>query len=208
MRDLIVRAASAAVLSAAIGAAVAGQQPAQPAGTQPAPAAQPQPPRPFPEGAKIAYVRLQVVAQNSAEGKAASAKIDELRKKKEAELAEKNKQLQAAQQKLVQSGTVLSDQARSQLEKEIDRMQREIQFAQQNAQAEIQDLTQELQQEFFQKKLLPVIGQIGQERNLHVIFSDIDAGILWADAALDVTNEVIRRLDAAMKPAAPKPPGQ
>ncbi|HXH06007.1 MAG TPA: OmpH family outer membrane protein [Vicinamibacterales bacterium] len=207
MTSLIVRAAPAVALAAVIGAVAAGQQPAQPAGSQPAPA-QAQPPRPFPEGAKIAYVRLQVVAQNSAEGKAASAKIQELQKKKEAELAEKNKQLQAAQQKLAQSGTVLSDQARSQLEKEIDRMQREIQFAQQTAQAEIQDLTQELQQEFFQKKLLPVIGQIGQERNLHVIFSDIDAGILWADAALDVTNEVIRRLDAAMKQAAPKPPGQ
>lgn len=191
--------------------AVEGQQPApapaqQPAAPAPAqqppaqPAAQPQPPRPFPEGAKLAYINLPVVAQNSTEGKAATARIEELQKKKQAELQDKNKALQASQQKLSSGGTVLNDTARAQLEKEIERQQREIQFAQQNAQAEVQDLTQELQEEF-RKKLVPIIEQIGKERGLHVIFSAADAGMIWADPGLDVTQEVIKRLDAG-KPAA------
>jgi Skp family chaperone for outer membrane proteins len=174
--------------------------PATPAPTQPQPAAQPTPPRPFPEGAKVAYVMLPLIAQNSTEGKAASAKIEELQKKKQAELQDKNKQLQAAQQKLNASGTVLNDQARGTLEKDVERMQREIQFAQQNAQAEVQDLTQELQEQFRQK-LMPIIESIGKERGLHVIFSGGDAGIIWADPGLDLTQEVIKRLDAP-KPAA------
>ncbi len=66
---------------------------AAPAAPTPAPTG---PPKPFPEGAKIAYVNVQAVASNSIEGKAATAKLDELRKKKAAELAEKNKQLQTA----------------------------------------------------------------------------------------------------------------
>jgi len=191
--------------------AVEGQQPApapaqQPAAPAPAqqppaqPAAQPQPPRPFPEGAKLAYINLPVVAQNSTEGKAATARIEELQKKKQAELQDKNKALQASQQKLSSGGTVLNDSARAQLEKEIERQQREIQFAQQNAQAEVQDLTQELQEEF-RKKLVPIIEQIGKERGLHAIFSAADAGMIWADPGLDLTQEVIKRLDAG-KPAA------
>jgi Skp family chaperone for outer membrane proteins len=173
------------------------QQPApQPAPAQPP--AQPQPPMPFPEGAKIAYVNLQLVAQLSAEGKAASAKINELNQKKQSELAEKNKQLQAAQQKLAQSGTVLNDSARAQLEKDIDRMQREIQFAQENARAEINELTQDLQQDF-QRRLFPIIQQVGNEKGLHLIFSLGDSGVIWGNQGLDLSSEVVKRLDAAAK---------
>ena len=46
-----------------------------PAQTPPA-QAQPEPaPRPFPQGAKIAYVNIQLVASNSAQGKAYAARI-------------------------------------------------------------------------------------------------------------------------------------
>ena len=54
-------------------AAPATQKPAeQPPAAPPPPAAAP---RPFPEGAKVAYIDLQYIASNSAEGKAATAKI-------------------------------------------------------------------------------------------------------------------------------------
>src|SRR5918993_1481668 len=105
-------------------------------------------PRPFPEGAKIAYIDLQFIASNSVEGKAATAKIQEYAKKKTAELEGRQKALEAMRTKLLQGGTVLSDQARNQMEKDIDKMNRELQFAQQDAQAEQQQLTQELQNDF------------------------------------------------------------
>jgi Skp family chaperone for outer membrane proteins len=179
--------------------------PTQPAPTQPAtPTPPPQPPAPWPEGAKVAYVNLQLIASTSIEGKAATAKIQELTKKKQEELAEKNKSLQAAQQKLAQSGSVLNDSARSQLEKDIDRMQREIQFAQQNSQAEVQELTQELQTDF-QRRLIPIIQQVGQEKGLHAIFSLGDSGIIWPHPGLDLSQEVIKRFDAQKgTPAPPK----
>jgi outer membrane protein len=185
--------------------------PTQPAPTQPAPAqptptppplAPAQPPQPWPEGAKLAYVNLQQIASQSAEGKTATAKIQELSTKKQAELTEKNKALQAAQQKLAQSGSVLNDSARAQLEKDIDRMQREIQFAQQNAQAEVQDLTQDLQQDF-QNRVIPVIRQLLNEKGLHIIFSAGDSGIIAGNTGLDLSAEVIKRLDAQPKTAAP-----
>jgi Skp family chaperone for outer membrane proteins len=188
-------------------AAPAQPAPAQPAPAQPTPAPPPpaaQPPAPFPEGAKFAYVNLQQIASQSADGKAATAKIQELSTKKQNELTEKNKALQAAQQKLAQSGSVLNDSARAQLEKDIDRMQREIQFAQQNAQAEVQDLTQDLQQDF-QNRVIPVIRTLLQEKGLHMIFSAGDSGIIAGHPGLDLSAEVIKRLDAAPKTApAPK----
>jgi Skp family chaperone for outer membrane proteins len=83
-------------------------------------------------------------------------------------------------------------------------MQREIQFAQQNAQAEVQDLTQDLQQDF-QNRVIPIIRQLQQEKGLHMIFSAGDSGIIAGHPGLDLSAEVIKRLDAAPKTApAPK----
>ncbi len=189
----------------AVGSAYAQTPPAQtpPPQTPPAPAqAAPEPPQPFPEGAKLAYVNIQAVASNSAQGKQFSQRIADLQTKKNDELAAKNKELQAAQQKLQQGATVLSDAARVQLEKDIDRMTRELQFLTTNAQAEVQDLQAELQAEF-QKQLEPVIETVASSRNLFMVFSVGDSGLVWANRGLDLTAEVIRAFDAANPPKAP-----
>lgn len=172
---------------------------APPAAAQPAPAV----PRPFPEGAKIAYVDIQAIASLSAEGKAATARIQDWEKKKNAELTEKNKTLQAAQTKLQQGSGVLSDAARGQLEKDIEKMQRDLQFAQQDAQTERTDLTNQLQGEF-QEKLNPVIEQLRTEKGLLVIFSIRDSGVVSYDTGLDLSAEVVKRFDAAAKTAPKK----
>jgi outer membrane protein len=172
--------------------------PTSPAAPTPAPPATP--PKPFPEGAKIAYVSVQAIASNSAEGKAATAKLNDLQKKKQSELGEKNKALQAAQTKLQQGGSVLNDQARGQLEKEIEKMNREIQFFQQDAQTEAQELQNQLQSEF-QEKLNPILEQVANEKGLHMIIDAANSGAVWAYPGLDLTAEVIRRFDAASKTA-------
>jgi outer membrane protein len=179
----------------------------KPAGTTPTPpqlATGAQAPQPFPEGAKIAYIDLQYIASNSVEGKAATAKIQEYAKKKTGELAEKNKALEALRTKLQAGGTVLSDQARSQMEKEIDKMNRELQYAQTDAQSEQQQLTQDLQNDF-QTRLNPIIDQVAKEKGLHFVLSIADSGAVWANTGLNLSAEVMKRLDAAGKTPAAAP---
>lgn len=171
--------------------------PAPTAPVQPAPAL----PAPFPEGAKVAWIDLQRVANESSDGKVSTAKVQALNTKKVNELNEKNKSLQAAQQKLQTGGTVLSDEARSQLEKDINKLQREIQNFTQEAQEEVQELQQQLQGEFT-RRLLPVVNQVATEKGLHIVLSRADAGIVWGHPGLDITSDVIKRFDAASGPAA------
>ena len=176
----------------------------------PAPAAAPAPQAapaeaPFPTGAKYAFVNIQRVAAESGQGKALSSRVQALNTQKLTQLNEKNKALQTSQQKLDSGASVLSDVARGQLEKDIDRQQTEIQRFTDDAQKEVQDLQTELQSEF-QQKLGPVIQQVEQERKLEILFSALDAGIIWADAGLDLTSEVIRRFDAAAPVAATAAP--
>jgi Skp family chaperone for outer membrane proteins len=212
MRGFAIAASLGLLLSAVPGVAAQGAQTkptqAKPAQTPPPPAqatpapAPPaaQPPPPFPQGAKFAYVNIQRIAGESREGRVSSSRVQALIQKKESEGAEKAKSLQANQQKLQQSGTVMSDTARAQLEKEIERQQIETQRFQQDAQAEINELQGELQSDF-QRKLLPVLQQLAQEKGLEILFSAADAGIVWAEPGLDLTAEAIKKLDAA----APKP---
>jgi len=197
MRAFVVAAALSVLLAAAPGFA---QAPA-PAAPAPAPApAAPAAPAPFPAGAKYAFINIQRIAAESAQGKALSSRVQALNTQKVTQLNDRNKALQTAQQKLDSGASVLSEAARAQLEKDIDRQQTEIQRFTDDAQKEVQELQNELQAEF-QQKLGPVIQQVAQEKKLEILFSALDAGIVWADAGLDLTTEVIRRFDAA-NPAA------
>jgi outer membrane protein len=178
--------------------------PAQPAASQPAPspastAPAPTPPRPFPQGAKFAFVNIQRVAAESGEGKASTEKVRALNQQKVTQLNDMNKKLQADQSKLQTQTSVMSEAARAQLERDIDRQQKEIQRFTQDAQDEVQALQQDLQNTF-QQRLLPVIQQIVSERGLEVLFSQNDSGIVWADPALDITADVIKRFDTAAPP--------
>ena len=64
---------------------------------------------PFQDGLKYAYLRVDVIAANSVEGRAANERVKALNDQKVRELNERNKALQTAQQKLEQGGTVLND---------------------------------------------------------------------------------------------------
>jgi outer membrane protein len=179
--------------------APATQPPATPPATAaPAPPPAAKPPAPFPEGAKFAFIDIQAVASNSAEGKAATAKLDDLRKKKNAELQAKTTSLKALQDKLNAGGSVMNDQARSQLEKDIEKGRRDLEFAQTDAQQEVTDLQHQLQGDF-QEKLNPVIEQLRVDKGLQLIFSIRDSGIIAVEPGLDLSSEIIKRFDAAAK---------
>jgi Skp family chaperone for outer membrane proteins len=222
---LVLSAASAFAQAAGQPAGQAPTRPAQPAQTapprptapaqtapaRPAPAptvpAQPAaqaaltPPPPFPAGAKAGFVNLQAIAQMTTDGKAAAAKVNALATKKQNEGAAKAKALQDNQTKLQTSGNVMSETARGQLEKDIERQTVEGQRFEQDAQAELNELQQELQQEF-QAKLLPVLVELSKEKGLQVLFSAGDAGVIWIEPGIDLTVEAVKRMDAATKPAA------
>jgi outer membrane protein len=149
---------------------------------------------------RMAFVDLQRIAAESTEGKAASAKVQALTQKKSAELSEKTKSLQANEQKLQQGGAVLSADARAQAQKEVDRLTVEIDRFQQDANAEVQELQQQLQGDF-QEKLRPVLDGVVKELGVGLLFSAGDAGAIFIDPSLDITSDVIKRFDAA-KPAA------
>src|SRR5215471_376129 len=212
MKVVVIAASLALALSAAPVLAQTATRPAQPAPTQakpatptPAPAPPATPPAPFPAGAKIAYVNLQQIANLSVEGKNLTAKVQALMQKKQTEAQTKSKMLADNQNKL-QSGA-LSDAAKEALSKEIERQNVEGQRFQQDAQQEINELSQQLQNEF-QQKLFPILDLVAKEKGIDILLSAADAGMVWAAPGLDITMDAVKKLDekTAGKPAAAAPP--
>ncbi len=179
--------------------------PAAPATQKPAPAPAPVPPpaapaAKFQDGMKYAYVNMQAVAAQSNDGKAAAEKLKAFQDQKARELQDKQKTLQAAQQKLESGGSVLSDAARAQLATDIDRQQRDLQRLSEDAQQDVQNLAQQVEEDFT-RKVLPVIEKVAQEKQVHFVFNAAAGALIWAEPGMNLTGEVIAAMNGGAKPA-------
>jgi outer membrane protein len=181
------------------------QKPAAPAAQPAAPVA---PTARFQDGLKYAYVQLEQVAAFSNQGKAFNGKVQALQEQKVKELQDRNKALQASQEKLEKGASVMNDTARAQLQSEIERQQRDLQRATEDAQQEVQGLTQQLQADFF-RVVTPAIDRVAKAKQVHFVFNAGESGLVWADPSMDLTAEVIKELDGSptttAKPAAAGP---
>ena len=151
---------------------------------------------PFPEDGKYGFVNLQVVAAESDAGQEAGERIGSLQQRREAEIGEMQEALQAEQQKLQSSGSVMSVSARIELERRIERQDLDLQRAVQDAQQEVQELTETLQVEF-QDRLFPALQEVATEKSLHFIFDTAGGALLWGDPSLDLTPDVIEKINAS-----------
>lgn len=214
MRLLAIALASSITLGAGntYAQAPAGQAPAPATQKPPAPApatqkpAAPAPPAPkFQDGFKYAYVNMAAIAAQSNDGRAAAEKLKAFQDQKTRELQDKQKTLQAAQQKLESGGSVLSDAARTQLQSDIDRQQRDLQRQSEDAQQDVQNLAQQVEEDFT-RKVLPIIGKVAQDKQVHFVFNAQQSGLIWAEPGMDLTSEVIAAMNGGKPAAAPTPP--
>jgi Skp family chaperone for outer membrane proteins len=151
-------------------------------------------PSAFPDEARIGYVDIERVAALSNEGKAATAKLTELRAKKSAEISERGKHVESLQQRLAQSESVLEATALARLRREFERARIDLQRLNEDAQAEVQDTQQQLLRAFT-SRLFPVVGQVATEKKLWAVFSN-ENDLLWYLPAIDLSEEVAKRLNA------------
>jgi outer membrane protein len=147
--------------------------------------------------AVFATVSLSYVAQSSKAGKAALAKLEEAGKKREAEAAVKAGELQKQQIALQQQSGAMSDRARADLQKAFERSRVDFDRFRQDAQAELQGMQAEFEADF-RLQLIPIVDQISKEKGFHFVFGlEQSTLVVWANPALDISDEVVKRLDAA-----------
>lgn len=171
------------------------EQPAAPPPASQAPAKpSAQPPRPFPEGARVGYIDLTVIAQQSAEGQTMTKQVQSLQAKKRGELEAKQKALEEAQKKLQEGSSVMNAEALAKLREDAENLQLELQYQTQMANNEVSRLQNRLQEQIGQK-LMPIIEKVALAKGLHAVLNRDT--LVWVDRGVDVTQDVIKGLDAA-----------
>lgn len=143
---------------------------------------------------KLAYFSPQRAFAISAEGRAAEATLNALEAERSKEIAARNAKLQDMQNLLQQSSSVLGEAARRQRETELERFQIDTKRFVEDAQQEFLGVQRNLENTFF-AKLRPALDAVAKERGFLFVFNE-DAGMLaWANPAMDITSDVVKRLN-------------
>jgi Skp family chaperone for outer membrane proteins len=150
------------------------------------------------EPVRVGAVSMAYVARSSKAGKSALAELEKFVKQKESEAAVKSAELAKQQAALQKTGAGLSARALGDLQRAFDRSRVEFERFQQDARAEIERMQSTFDAEF-RVKLAPVIDSVSKEKGLHFVFGLEQAAILWWSPAVDISEEVVKRLDGSIK---------
>ncbi len=128
----------------------------------------------------------------SADGKAALARVTTLRTEKARAIDERQRALQAQEQALQQNSGVLSEPALTARRTQIERFRLDVQRFIEDAQAELMGVQRDAETAFL-ARLRPAVAKVAESKQLSIVFN-LDDSIVWFDPALDITAEVVSAL--------------
>ncbi len=143
----------------------------------------------------IGVVDAGRVFQSSQYGLGLLEGLKQLREQKQAEGQVKQQEAQELQTRITQSRLALSPEKIAELEKELEEKVIALQRFEADAQREIEVASSTAMADFNQQ-IMPIIDQVGRESGMTLIFNKFEAGLLFADPKLDITDQVIARFDA------------
>jgi Skp family chaperone for outer membrane proteins len=154
---------------------------------------------PLPADAKIAFVNLQIVFTDSDLGKQGQEQVRLLNQKLFAGLTARDKEIQGLSEKIKAQQNLVATAMIEAWNLDLARLQREAQFARQEAQIQSEALQQQVLADF-SKKIQPVIEAVRLEKNLHAIVGiQGEPGgltLLSIEPGMDLSAEIVRRLNA------------
>lgn len=150
------------------------------------------------EPGKIGYVNMQKVLDESKMGQEAQESLKEQFSGKQQKFAKEEQTILGLQQALQKDQALMSQE-------ELDKRMAEIQERVKKLQLEATQVQQELAKE--QNKLggaimepaRGIIEAVAKDKQVSAVFERRQSGLLYVDEGLDLTAEVIKRLDAQKK---------
>jgi outer membrane protein len=164
---------------------------------------------------KFAVINIQGAIISTKDGQKAASELQSKTAPKKKELEQKQNEINSLQDQLNKGSNTLSDAAKNDLYKSIESkkksLQREVEDAQADLEADQQKLLQQLGQ-----KILAVIEKYSRDNGITMVVdvSSPQTPVLYASPSVDITKEIIELYDkntaGASAPStsapAPKPP--
>jgi Skp family chaperone for outer membrane proteins len=170
------------------------------------PAAPAQPPAPVVIGpAVIAWLNLEQAILTCEDGRREFGEVQKFVDKKNSELEQLRKESEALKNQLNVQGAKLTDEARADLEEQIESKDTALQRFQQDTQKEI-DGRRVRATNAIGRKMLPVIEKIAKEKGLSAVLYINPSRDAFVAPELVITEEVIRNYNQAYPGTAAKAP--
>jgi outer membrane protein len=144
---------------------------------------------------KIGFINSQQILATSAEAAAAEQRFNQEMQGYQAEIEQLETELNGMQQRLQQQQLTLSPEARANREAQIQQKLQEYQTRTQQLQQQADQRRAELVQPVVDK-ITAIIETIREEGSYHLILDVAAGSIIAADSTLDLTPEVMQRLNA------------
>lgn len=145
---------------------------------------------------KIAVINTQEVVFESSTGQKALEEIQALQQRKQQEVEAKQAEITELRNRLNEGRLSLSEEKIAELQGELETKLRDLRRFQEDAAAELERKRNEVLSSI-EELVMPVINQLGEENDYTMIFRKFESGLLFVDETVDITAQVIQRLDAA-----------
>ena len=139
---------------------------------------------------KVAVIDVQRVVTESDPGKEVMQKLRAMSDSKAQQGQALQQELTALQDQFNKQRFTVSETRQAEMSKQIEDKQIAIKRFQDDAQRELQD-AQRRELGGLEERILPIINEIGRERGLTLIFNKFQSGLVYADDAVDITDDVI-----------------
>lgn len=150
------------------------------------------------EPLKIAYVDMQKALNYCEAGKEAKRQMTLEVEKMQKVFAGKQKELEKIKEDLEKRGSVLSENVRREKDREYQAKLRDLQRLQKDYEDDLRRKDREFTERIL-KNVEVIIKQMGEEGKYTVILEKNQPTILFISNSLDLTEEVIKRIDQKQK---------
>jgi outer membrane protein len=152
----------------------------------------------FAQGApqRVAVIDVQKVLQNSTLGKAAYERLKKMQDERVARAQKMQEEETALENDVNTKKLSLSEDKLTELQKQISDKKIAMQRYAQDADREVGE-ARDKELAALELKIKPVIDAIGKEMGLAAIFNKFESGLVYASDAIDITDSVVKRFDAA-----------
>jgi outer membrane protein len=145
---------------------------------------------------RIAIIDTEKILASSQVGKKVLADLKKLQETKEGEIRARAQEIKDLQDKINSGKLTLAEDKLAEIGKQIEDKEIGLRRMQDDATREFNKKKEELLQGI-EEKVVPVIAKAGKELGYTLIFKKFESGLIYADEAVDITSEIVQRLDAA-----------
>jgi outer membrane protein len=144
---------------------------------------------------KVGVIDVRRLVTDSREGKEVLTTLQQLSDDKSAQLRSMTEELEQLQGRITEGRLSLSEERLAQMQKEFEDKRIDLGRARDDAERELQKLQTDRFGEI-ERKIMPIINQVGVELGYTMIFNKFESGLVFAQEAADITDMILQRFDS------------